>query len=167
MLNNTGKLIIILGISLLASPLSWAGHAADNLDGGIEKTKKELNYRKHILTGTAAYGTLLGSAYIGSQLGAYVIDKDIATWLHRVLKVDIPLGAGGMSKVKLLFATGLTPIILTVAAGLYVLYKTPQWTDTYVLKKDDKRTMPQNIITFLNRLFVPFFGIITGEYIAH
>src|SRR5437762_5328889 len=44
------------------------------------------------------------------------------------------------------------PILASAMAGLWVIYKTPQWTDKYVLEKSDHRTTKQNIITFLSRI---------------
>lgn len=59
------------------------------------------------------------------------------------------------------------PIVAGMVAGVYCIYKTPQWTDTYVLGCKDKRTDKQNVITFINRVLIPVpFGVLAGEYLA-
>jgi hypothetical protein len=56
--------------------------------------------------------------------------------------------------------TGLT-------AGFYTLYNMPQWTDTYILNKDNIRSRAQNIIVFASRLLFgainPALGVFVGE----
>jgi hypothetical protein len=83
---------------------------------------------------------------------------------------------GGISKICLSATTTIGFLIGRTAlhtfigaiAGLYIVYKTPQWTDTYILKKETTRTGQQNIIAFVNRilLFYPL-GVLTGEYFSH
>lgn len=52
-----------------------------------------------------------------------------------------------------------------VLACLYATYKTPQWTDTYLLKNNKQRTTKQKIVNFLNRLYIiPPWGCLTGEF---
>lgn len=62
-------------------------------------------------------------------------------------------------------------ILTGAAAGLtfiYTLYKTPQWTDTYLLENNIKRTSLQNILVFLHRRILPWpIGVILGEFFAH
>ena len=49
-------------------------------------------------------------------------------------------------------------------AYLYIRYKTPQWTDTYLLKKKELRTTKQNIINFIIRS-ISFGSSSTQSYI--
>jgi hypothetical protein len=51
-----------------------------------------------------------------------------------------------------------------IAAALYTVYKTPQWTDHYILNYDTQRSTSQNILTFVCRIFIPFpLGTLLGE----
>lgn len=59
-------------------------------------------------------------------------------------------------------------ILVTLLGKLYAIYKTPQWTDSYLLNYQEERTTKQNIIAFLNRFFLGWpLGIITGELMTH
>jgi hypothetical protein len=55
------------------------------------------------------------------------------------------------------------------AAAFYIYYKTPEWTDTYVLERGNGRTMGQNIATLLTRLLLPLWplGVVAGEYLVY
>jgi hypothetical protein len=47
---------------------------------------------------------------------------------------------------------------------IYVLYKTPQWTDTYVLKNNIQRTTEQNIGRFVANPLFPFGPALADYY---
>lgn len=60
------------------------------------------------------------------------------------------------------------PAIIGILLSTYIYYKTPQWTDMYILNSDQKRTAAQNILVMLSRIVVPFplLNVIIGEYCA-
>ncbi len=49
--------------------------------------------------------------------------------------------------------------------GLFLIFKTPKWTDKYLLNNDLNRSFKQEFLTFLHRVFV-FYPLctMTGEY---
>ena len=99
------------------------------------KEDKSLHLGAHILTGGCAY---LGAAT--SIVLAMIIGDTIAK-NHPTLSYMIGFMAGG-----------------------WIMYRTPQWTDTYIVKKTGQRTLTQNLVTFLNRIILSWpLGVITGE----
>ena len=60
-----------------------------------------------------------------------------------------------------------TSVLTGFAAALYTLYKTPQWTDTYILKYDTQRSTCQNILTCVCRILISFpLGTLLGELVV-
>ena len=52
----------------------------------------------------------------------------------------------------------------TFLGALYVHYKTPQWTDTYILGLEAERTFEQNVFTLFIRTILSLpIGILVGE----
>jgi len=69
-----------------------------------------------------------------------------------------------VDKASLCRASTATFIKLAALTGVvYAFYKTPQWTDTYLLDIERERTLKENMISFFGRLFP--LGIIITEYI--
>jgi hypothetical protein len=55
-------------------------------------------------------------------------------------------------------------VAATLLGALYVHYKTPQWTDTYILGLETERTFEQNIFTLFIRTILSLpIGILVGE----
>lgn len=63
----------------------------------------------------------------------------------------------------------IVPTATGCAAAFYVYYKTPEWTDTYLLERGNGRTTKQNITTLLTRVFLPILqiGTCVGEYLVY
>ncbi|MCL5875637.1 MAG: hypothetical protein M1114_04145 [Candidatus Dependentiae bacterium] len=69
---------------------------------------------------------------------------------------------------QLIALTRLIASTSMLITGGLIFYKSPQWTDTYLLKKENKRSFRQNFYVLLNRIFFKYpFGILTGEYFTH
>lgn len=108
------------------------------------------DYVAHILTGAASNIAALVSVAAGAVAG-------------QVALVRNPSG-----DISAIYLSSATPILLGSIAGLYIIYKTPQWTDTNLLEKKKERTTKQNIIVFLNRILLSWpLGVVTGEYFIH
>jgi len=84
--------------------------------------------------------------------------------------------AGTSAVVGSLVASGspevAVPAIAMSAVGcmaaVYIYYKTPEWTDTYLLERGQGRTVGQNMATMLTRL-LPLWplGVVAGEYLVY
>lgn len=102
------------------------------------KPSQMRHYITHIATDGLSHIAAVASVMTGIAVGAALKDKSEALTIASFLS-----GFG--------------------TAG-YIKYKTPQWTDTYVLKNDIKRTTPENILTFICRVLIPFpIGTVVGE----
>jgi hypothetical protein len=134
-----------------------------------EKIEKTLNYKAHLATGFLAQIALLVSASAGFVGGAIALNKGFDTYIYRKLNLQPALEEGLLNVSRnVMDGVMYPPVLVGILAGLYVIYKTPQWTDKYVLKKDSVRTSKQNIIVFLNRCIIPYpFGVVTGEFFNH
>jgi hypothetical protein len=66
-------------------------------------------------------------------------------------------------------AMGALCIPAGLMAGLYIYYKTPEWTDTHLLERGNGRTTGQNIITMWTRMVLPLWplGVVAGEYLVY
>lgn len=92
------------------------------------------------------------------------IITDGAAHLAAGVSVGAGLIIGGAFEKNNSSALGATSALAGFAAALYTIYKTPQWTDKYILNYDTQRSTSQNIITFACRLFIPFpLGTLLGE----
>lgn len=127
-----------------------------------KKPSKLKYYTTHIATGGAAQLAFVASNLLGYVGSIATIDLDISTQIGR--KTGFVAPDRSCTNYWLGFFIGILPLLACLTAGSYFVYKTPQWTDTYLLKSDKKRTTRQNIITLLNRICLPYpLGIITGE----
>lgn len=132
------------------------------------KSSSSACYGTHVVTGGIANIAHLMSCTIGLTVALMVeTEYDLSTRIHNMIMWNDPLEKGIKTTNHICIALSMLPIMLpSMLASLYLIYRTPQWTDTYILHKDKQRTCKQNIITFLNRAIIPWpFGVVTGEYL--
>ena len=97
-------------------------------------------YVTHIVTDGASKLALLATVVVGAIAGQVVVEN----------------GYGPNA--------AMIPVLGGAATGFYIMYKMPQWTDSHLLAVNEERSTPQNIITFLSRIFIPYpLGTIAGE----
>ena len=66
--------------------------------------------------------------------------------------------------IKEILAKCILPTTIAGIASVYTVFKTPQWTDTYILKNGKKRTTIQNMSNFCVRVLIGApFGYALGE----
>lgn len=136
----------ILKVAFVAIFIAGTSFSQDPITPKFHEDHQVAEAITHVGTGTLAHAAMITSICAGTVL-SYLVG-----------------GANTMYE-----ANPFTLIFL--AAGLiggeYIVYKTPQWTDTHILKKETERTGKQNAITFASRaLVVPPFGILLGEYLV-
>lgn len=124
------------------------------------------HYVSHLITGLGAHLALATSSFVGLIIGNAVARTNIADWIS--YQMGLTPKEFKCDNFNILFAQRAIPGALAMLAGLYVVYKTPQWTDKYLLKKKKERTLKQNILVFFNRFVLPCpVGVLTGEYFTH
>ncbi|MFI5332986.1 MAG: hypothetical protein ACHQVS_02705 [Candidatus Babeliales bacterium] len=124
------------------------------------------HYTSHLITGLAAHLVFLTSTVTGIIIGDAVAKTGTADWIS--YQIGLTPKELRCTNYNILFGVRAIPAALSMLAGLYVVYKTPQWTDKYLLKKKKERSVRQNILVFLNRFLLPCpIGILTGEYFTH
>ena len=132
-----------------------------------EVQKEQLStehYVTHWVTGIAANIAHIMSTMTGLKVGDAAVKAGLADWIGHQRGITPP---DERCEDYGTIATVIgVPTLLGGIAGLYIVYKTPQWTDKYILKKKTERTSKQNFIVFLHRMFIPF-GSLTGEYFTH
>lgn len=147
------KIAVIVGISLAQS--GYGDTLQKSLT--IHKTNTDSLTVKQYITLIAAHvgGTLALVVGIGIGVGAALLTE-------QAIK---PLPNNNPAKVPLAIA-GVSTMITSIAAGLYVFYKTPQWTDTYILKSDKIHMPRQHLINQFIRAVVTYpIGGVVGEYL--
>lgn len=131
--------------------------------------KEELStdyYISHIITGSAAHFSYLASIIIGYITGQIAMKIGVADGIGRCMGLT-PQGFK-CSDGRVIGTVMGAPALLGGISGLFIIYKTPQWTDRYHLKNKKERSLKQNIFVFFNRILLPYpFGILTGEYFMH
>ncbi len=159
---------IFLSISIILINISMC--VQDNANNVIiQKEKKSLNYSTHLATGLLAHISLPITTIGGFLIGEVASNNNMDTWIYRNFNFQPPLLEGELNEnLQLMcFVSGI-PTLFGLLAGLYFVYKTPQWTETYILRKNDTRTTKQNIINFINRILLPYpFGVVCGEFFSH
>lgn len=124
------------------------------------------HYATHIVTGGVAKIALVATPTVGYLVGMLlaVHPKDFPTFIGR--KLGITPANMQCENSLIIGSTIAIPALAGLAAGLYIMYKTPQWTDTYLLESQKKRTTSRNILTFLSRIILPDpIGVVVGELI--
>lgn len=127
MYTHVRKLIQFCSIALLTTPL-YAQQAPD----------------PHALPGFGYYATHAG-VQVATVVGMNILAQTI------IDSAPKKFGKPDLSDVQQL------ALISTFVAGAYACYKTPEWTDTYILKNNNTYTTGQNLI----RIFGP-----VGNYIV-
>ncbi len=154
------KLAVLL---CLAFNQALFGHFENDNDKAINSHPK--SYKPiiaHTATGIIANYAFLKTAIWGALAGAYACDNQIPTWIGRKLGVT-PEGFLCEDR-KIIGAVLFIPMLAGLIAGYYIFYKTPQWTDTYLLKINTLRTTKQNLISSACRLLPWPVGVWIGEY---
>lgn len=124
------------------------------------------HYASHLITGLAAQLGYVTTGIIGLVMGDMVARTGTADWIS--YQMGLTTKEFKYTNFNILFAVRAVPLTLSMLAGLYVMYKTPQWTDKYLLKKKKERTSRQNVLVFCNRALLGWpIGILTGEYFTH
>lgn len=129
----------------------------------IESSKEERSgdyYVAHLLTDAAA--SISVSALVHAISGYTRHPRDIFDFMVRYL--ELPSRSNRYLREPG-FLTRDLPTALSTLAALFVIYKTPQWTDKHLLEKKTERSTKKNIAVFLSRLLIPYpFGTLTSEY---
>lgn len=141
-----------------------ADEVADKLNIIIEDHEIMKQLGVHCVTGGIASVGFATSVFAGTLLGDFLLRNGTATWIGRQLGIT-PENMR-CDDINIIRATLFTPYILSLIAGSYLMYKTPQWTDTYLLKVKERRTTKENIVVLLSRQLPWPLGIFTGEYLA-
>ena len=123
--------VLLLSAALIASPVMYAQEEVEELSSPVTQVSAAKHCGAHLLTDSVAY---------------------IVSFASFLLSCAIAERAFKNSKVRFLSIEGKEyPVYLGCALALYIQYKTPQWTDDYILKLGRKRTLGQNLWTFLQR----------------
>ncbi len=120
----------------------------ENTDNQIIKQSNDesLYLGTHLATGACSYVTSLSVILLSLVVGEIIAKKNISEY-----------------KDVNLMSSALPPLI-GIITGAWIFYKSPQWTDTYIIKKKDTRTFTQNMATFLSRIVWNYpLGVILGE----
>ncbi|MCL5875638.1 MAG: hypothetical protein M1114_04150 [Candidatus Dependentiae bacterium] len=129
----------------------------------FETNKEERSgdyYVAHLLTDAAAFISM--SALVHAISGYTRHPRDIFNFMVR--RLESPSRSNRYLREPG-FLTRDLPTTLSTLAALFVIYKTPQWTDKHLLEKKTERSTKKNIAVFLSRLLIPYpFGTLTGEY---
>lgn len=123
----------------------------ENLDNQInyQSNNESLHLGTHLATGACSYVTSLSVILLSFVLDEFVA-KNKSFTISKNPCAD--------------FLCRSLPSIVGIIIGVWIFYKAPQWTDTYIIKKKDKRTFTQNMATFLSRIVWNYpLGVILGE----
>lgn len=136
---------------MLITLQSSAVFAETQADQPIINNKNLIHYLAHICTGGLSYIACVGIQIVNDLVTGDAAVNSEKYVIKRTFKAD---------------ETSRTLMVLPcLATQCYILYNTPQWTDTHVLQKDSVRTRKQNIVPFLIRLFIRNpIGVALGEY---
>lgn len=136
---------------LLISSVNSYDNASESFDNQIitESNNESLYLGTHLATSACAYVTSLSVILLSFALDEYVGKNKSFT-------------VSTNSHLDLLCRS--FPSIVGVITGAWIFYKAPQWTDTYIIKKKDKRTFSQNMTAFFSRIILNYpLGVIFGE----
>lgn len=101
-----------------------------------------------------------------AHYGTHVVTDGVAKIVASIMIVvggGLTLGAAANDCGPLCIIPG----VVGISSGVYILYKTPQWTDTHLLNYSTERSNLQNIVTFLSRLLILYpVGTIAGELLT-
>lgn len=126
---------------------------------GAQKSEKKQSklkyYGTHIVTD-------IGSDFVGGMA--------IGAGLTPALLLGIAHAKGWIAENSVgSFVAGIgvyTSLMSGVTAAVIIKFKSPQWTDMYILKNSKKRTKSQNIISFFSRAILPNpLGTVVAEYL--
>ncbi len=156
---------IILSFLCLASvPYLFAQEKSDESAEKSVQCSTTKRYFTHVLTGGASHITLYTLSAIGTLIGYVAVKRDLPTTISRALGIT-PEGFL-CENGNIIASVGMTPMIAGMIAGFYLMYKMPQFTDTYLLKLKKQRTTKQNIAIFALRALVPYpVGVLVGEVV--
>jgi hypothetical protein len=137
-------------IVILALPVLFCG--ASILAGGWDK-ESDVFSKAHTLI---HYGTHMATNRAANEVINTIIKEMEATITLNCAKDPMLKNSPSLSIAR----------AIGYLSAFFILYKTPQWTDTYFLGIDTKRSRKQNMIRFMHSFFFEKAGAFTGEYFA-
>lgn len=147
MTHKTILSFLLLGLALGIYPITQARPETEETSIEMDSTEQQslppeypISYLRH----TATHMATAHSALI-AQIALMILAAELT---RKILK-------NSNSELSYPFA----PVYASIAGcltGLYIQYKTPQWTDEYLLKLERKRSTPKNVIELLSKLVIPF-----------
>jgi hypothetical protein len=128
-----------------------------------EKDSNLKYYSTHLVTGGLAHLSFLLCGTLGFFVGHILVESNLQTFIGRKLSLTPPDLL--VENFRAIFATGITPFIIGCLAGWWIIYKTPQWTDNYLLNSTKLRSKREKVETFLARIFLPYpVGVLLSEW---
>ena len=124
---------------------------------------KATHYLTHLGTDLASRVALITCVAAGITISIMANNAQVDTRLAHTFGLIEPPYLN--ENIYLMMVTDLTAPMISALCGLFLMYKTPEWADKYLLKNGLKRTQKQNLLTFLHRVFLPYpICTMTGEY---
>lgn len=158
--------LLLLSTALYTAPTIYAQE--ETTEEAIENIKPSSarQYIAHLLTGgTADLGALLciGTGFIA---GANILDNAPHALSNKLGLTEKGIRCKNTSINAACTTLGIATIVTGFIAGCYVIYKTPLWTDKYILGLQRERDLTQKIDTFGLRILLRYpLGLLLGEYI--